>query len=366
MKELGHLQVYDLILKTRTPLFVGSGKKYVKKEYLFDPKGRRASFLKEDAFFQLLTDRNLEERYEQFMRGEQDNLHAFLTQDCQLRPEEVRSVIRYSVDASDAEVVKDKKREIHGFIRNAAGQVYLPGSSVKGAIRTALLLEKIQAELPEKDTDQRKRVLASRKREKEIPEGRYLNLLELRTRDGKAMDDAVNSIMRGVQISDSLPVPDSQMILSKKMDVNQDGEAHTITCVRECIRPEVELHLKLTLDQSVCKGSITKDSLLQTVDSFADHYYKTYVEKFRKPVNSVYKEYQNCLILGGGVGFFSKTLAYPYWGAEEALKWVSDRLDRSFPKHHHKSDQEISPRMLKYAQYGGKLYPYGVCEVDIR
>lgn len=180
------------------------------------------------------------------------------------------------------------------------------------------------------------------------------------------MDDAVNSIMRGVQISDSLPVPDSQMMLSKKMDVNQDGEAHTITCVRECIRPEVELHLKLTLDQSVCKGSITKDSLLQTVDSFADHYYKTYVEKFRKPVNSVYKEYQNCLILGGGVGFFSKTLAYPYWGAEEALKWVSDRLDRSFPKHHHKSDQEISPRMLKYAQYGGKLYPYGVCEVDIR
>ena len=224
MKELGHLQVYDLILRTRTPLFVGSGKKYVKKEYLFDPKSKRASFLKEDAFFQLLTDRNLEERYEQFMRGEQDNLYAFLTRDCQLRPEEVRSVIRYSVDASDATVVKDKKREIHGFIRNAAGQVYLPGSSVKGAIRTALLLEKMQEELPEKDEDQRKRVLASRKREKEIPEGRYLNLLELRTRDGKVLDDAVNSIMRGLQISDSLPVPDSQMMLSKKVDVNQDGD----------------------------------------------------------------------------------------------------------------------------------------------
>ena len=40
MKELGHLQVYDLILRTRTPLFVGSGKKYVKKEYLFDPKSK--------------------------------------------------------------------------------------------------------------------------------------------------------------------------------------------------------------------------------------------------------------------------------------------------------------------------------------
>ena len=211
-------------------------------------------------FFQLLTDRNLEERYEQFMRGEQDNLYAFLTRDCQLRPEEVRSVIRYSVDASDATVVKDKKREIHGFIRNAAGQVYLPGSSVKGAIRTALLLEKMQAELPKKDEEKRNRMLALRKEKEEIPEGRYLNLLELRTKDGKIVDDAVNSIMRGLQISDSLPVPDSQMMLSKKVDVNQDGEAHTITCVRECIRPEVELHLKLTLDQSVCKGSITKDT----------------------------------------------------------------------------------------------------------
>lgn len=366
MKELGHLQVYDLILRTRTPLFVGGGKKYVKKEYLFDPKSKRASFLKEDAFFQLLTDRNLEERYEQFILGEQDSLYEFLTRDCQLRPEEVRSVIRYSVDASDAALVKDKKRVIHGFIRNAAGQVYLPGSSVKGAIRTALLLEKIQAELPEKDEEEWNRVLASRKREKEIPEGRYLNLLELRTRDGKVMDDAVNSIMRGVQISDSLPVPDSQMMLSKKVDVNQDGEAHTITCVRECIRPEVELHLKLTLDQSVCKGGITKDSLLQTVDSFADDYYKTYVEMFRKPVNSAYEEYQKCLILGGGAGFFSKTLAYPYWGAEEAFKRVSCKLDQLFPGHHHGKDQEISPRMLKYAQYGGALYPYGVCEVDIQ
>lgn len=366
MKELGHLQVYDLILRTRAPLFVGSGKKYVKKEYLFDPKSKRASFLKEDAFFQLLTDRNLEERYEQFMRGEQDNLYAFLTRDCQLRPEEVRSVIRYSIDASDVTVILNKKREIHGFLRNAAGQVYLPGSSVKGAIRTALLLEKIRAESPEEDEEKRNRVLALRKGEKEIPEGRYLNQLPLRTRDGKVMDDAVNSIMRGLQISDSLPVPDSQMMLSKKLDVNQDGEAHTITCVRECIRPEVELHLKLTLDQSVCQGRVTRESLLQTIGRFADVYYDTYVEKFREPENSAYEEYQNCLILGGGAGFFSKTLAYPYWGAEEALRRVSNRLDQSFPKHHHQADQEISPRMLKYAQYGGELYPYGVCEVDIR
>lgn len=49
MKELGHLQVYDLILRTRTPLFVGSGKKYVKKEYLFDPKSKCSCTVRKQA-----------------------------------------------------------------------------------------------------------------------------------------------------------------------------------------------------------------------------------------------------------------------------------------------------------------------------
>lgn len=363
MREQGHLQVYDLILKTRTPLFVGNGKKYVKKEYLYQPKTKQVSFLNEDAFFRLLTDRRLEKRFEQFIRGNEEDLYVFLTRDCRVPPQEVHAIVRYSVDASDAQVVKDKERVIHGFIRNAAGQVYLPGSSVKGAFRTALLLEQMQAELSESN---RETMLKLRKRKQEIPEGRYLNQLQLRTRDGKVLDDAVNSIMRGLQISDSLPVPDSQMMLSGKLDVDRDGGEHSVACIRECIRPEVELHLKLTLDQSVCAGRMTKESLLRTVESFADDYYSRYVKKFAEPENSAYEEYRNCLILGGGAGFFSKTLAYPYWGAEEARRRVSDKLNQSFRGHHHKEDEDISPRMLKYAQYRGERYPYGVCEVDIQ
>ena len=42
MKELGHLQVYDLILKTRTPLFVGSGNSLGWKR---DPYDERTCYL---------------------------------------------------------------------------------------------------------------------------------------------------------------------------------------------------------------------------------------------------------------------------------------------------------------------------------
>ena len=34
MKQEGHLQVFDLALATRSPVFIGCGKSYTKKEYL--------------------------------------------------------------------------------------------------------------------------------------------------------------------------------------------------------------------------------------------------------------------------------------------------------------------------------------------
>ena len=112
---------------------------------------------------------------------------------------------------------------------NAAGARFIYRAAASKCHSHGIALGKIQARVAREKTRISGLGVGIAQREKEIPEGRYLNLLELRTGDGKVMDDAVNSIMRGVQISDSLPVPDSQMMLSEKMDVNQDGEAHTIT-----------------------------------------------------------------------------------------------------------------------------------------
>ena len=75
---------------------------------------------------------------------------------------------------------------------------------------------------------------------------------------------------------------------------------------------------------------------------------------------------QNCLILGGGAGFLSKTLTYPYYGEQEGLKRVAENMCH-FRNHHHEQDKilGISPHMMKYKKFGGKLYPFGLCEVDI-
>ena len=61
----GQLEVFDLTLTAKAPVFIGSGKSYVKKEYVFlTPRFARVScdevmLLDETKFFHLLLERKL-------------------------------------------------------------------------------------------------------------------------------------------------------------------------------------------------------------------------------------------------------------------------------------------------------------------
>ena len=181
------------------------------------------------------------------------------------------------------------------------------------------------------------------------------------------LDDAVNSILRGLSISDSLPVSDTCMILAGKTDADPNGQTHRINLCRECIRPGTKLHFKLTLDQSVLHQKITAEGLMRSIRTFDSFYEKTYLCHFTAPRHAAEVSYDNTLFLGGGVGFFSKTLTYPYLGEKDGLQAAINELNRSFRKHRHEEDRVdgISPRTIKYALYEGELYPYGLCEVKL-
>ena len=358
-------EVFDLVLTTKAPVFIGSGKNYVKKEYAFlNPQYARVSheqvlLLDETKFFSMLLQRGLVDKYESFMLGTHTDLYRFLTSECGMKLSEITAVSRYSIDVGDALDREHSLKEINAFVRGADGKAYIPGSSVKGALRTAILTEMIL-----KDIDSH--VLQNVK--DGFPEGRYLNTIALKKdRSGNAMNDAVNSIMRGLSISDSLPIDDKCMMLAGKIDADVNGETHKINICRECVKPGTKMRFKLTLDQSVLRGIITAESLMRSIRTFDSFYEKTYLKHFAAPCNVANFSYDDALLLGGGAGFLSKTLIYPYLGEKEGLHASIDILDRAFRKHYHKEDREcgISPRTIKYASYGGKLYPYGLCEVKI-
>ena len=366
MTAFEHLQVYDLVLTARAPVFVGSGQQRKKNEYIFNPITNYVQMLDTEAFLKFLVERGLDNDYEQFIMYGGGRLYNFL-RDHGVKAGEIKSFCLYETNALDALDKDHSLKEIHTFVRNSASQVYVPGSSVKGALRTVILSSMISQEkkgnwpnAPKKDI---------KARQMQTLEGEYLNTLDLKKdRNGQRVNDAVNSIMRGISVSDSLPISDRNIILCDKEDERMSGEVKKLPLCRECLRPETTLSFKLTLDRSVLPEYIDNQWLMNVIRQFDDFYFDNYLQKSVQLECMADVLYYDFLILGGGAGFFSKALPYQYLGMETGLEKVSNSMMLQFPKHHHEIDAPkhgISPRTMKYCKYNGQLYPYGLCGVKI-
>ena len=362
MKAMEHLETYRLTLRTLGPLFVGSGYKYYKHDYLFDPQRRTVSIIREEALFRWLVESGNLDAYEQFVlankskspdRKPQDENLQILLDRLHISPQAREKLIRYTIGAGNVLDAGHSLKEISAFVRNGAGEAYVPGSSVKGALRTAILFREIR----------RCGSLPSKKRGT-IPEESYLNVLEQNPRQ---RDNAINSLLRGLSVSDSAPIPDAQLTLARKVDVRTDSVQKTPNVLRECVRSGAELSFQLTLDRSILGGRLQASDILAAITDFFAYYRAKFNAHF-PTVDASAPARGAHLFLGGGSGFFSKTVVYPYLGYDRALQEVEQMMQRSFRKHHHEwdaSEHGISPHMLKYGQTAQELHEFGLCEVKL-
>ena len=361
-----HLSVYDLTLTTRAPLHVGSGSKCAKTDYLYNPRTQTVSMLDPDKLLPWLLSRRLEERYERFILSGNTNMFYFF-RDCGISDREIEGLCMYRVNASDALDDSHSLKEIWSFVRDSRHRAYIPGSSVKGALRTVLLATRMTTEKKGSWPDAQNK--SQRARQMQSLEGQYLNTMPLkRDRAGNLVNDPVNSLLRGISISDSAPIRDEDLILVGKIDANEKGEYKKLPLSRECIRPGTELHFKLTLDHAVLRDGDPAAVLMERIRAFDRFYQRNVLSRFTPPSGCAAVDWQDVLILGGGAGFFAKTLAYPYLGMQQGSRYTQKIMTEPFSKHRHEQDIEkhgISPHTMKYGQFQGKLYPYGVCGVKI-
>ncbi len=359
------LEVYDLKLTVVTPFFVGDGIELDKRSYLYNQSKKTVSMIDPERLFKLIVDSRLTDAYEAFMLGGGKDLYEFLRYN-RVPEQAINELILYSVDAENAIVEdkygKPKPQNIHTFIRDAYGNPYVPGSSVKGALRTIILQKLILGDRNRPDMDTNDKHFST-DFDKALS-SRYINTLKLH----KEQTNPLNSIMRGIRISDSKPLSNSALTLSKKIDVHTNGFDQAIPVVRETLKPQSEIHFKLTLDQGLLQSRITPDYIIDAVNRYADYYYDTYIMKFKKAYDEADIDYNDCLIFGGGSGFFTKSLLYPYFGEERALKITSELMKRNYKNGKHYLDpmKGISPRTLKYTKFRQKLLPLGVCKIEIK
>jgi CRISPR-associated protein Csm5 len=364
------LRTYALRVETIGPLYVGSGQTIGKKEYIFVPQEKRVYIPDLRRMQQFLSRAHLLERYEDYLLHDSYDFLRWLRNN-QVPPSEYKKFTAYTVASGDAVFENRGKKEILTFQKDAYGCPYVPGSSVKGALRTILLGAEILSQPQKYSADGERiqqadlRVGRTRMLKNEMDQLEQKAFYSLK-RDEKRLGDAVNDSLCGLRISDSKPLRVEDLVLCQKVDVTTDGMKMNLPILRECIRPGVTIEFRVTIDPQQC--NLTPERLLQAVQRFLEYYNVC----FRNAFPQIPKLPQQRLIyLGGGCGYAAKTITYPLLGTD-GYKRVSCVIDATLPRevarqHGHTRDTQkgVSPHMLKCTRYNGNIYEMGACRLSI-
>jgi CRISPR-associated protein Csm5 len=368
-----HLESYRVQLNTLSPVFIGSGKKITKKEYIYFKKGNRVIVPEFHKLFQLLDKKGMIDEYILFMESRQNDLYYWLRSKNISLPE-VERIKEYELDAGDAIIPGKSFRGLWLFVKDNFGNLYIPGSSLKGAIRTALLA-KMAHDNPQKSRNHLKELADSLNQVNRYKRGHFnADAARIESEHIHSLSfnnnrrEMVNSVMRGIQVSDSRPVSTDNLIVCSKIDVDTSGSETALPTFRECIKPRTPISFTITLDNNMLSTvGITLEYIRDAIKLFSQLQYKYYISKFSLPPNFDETEANNGmeLFIGGGAGFVSKTIIYPI-GRENALAFTGKLLNKLFYRHKHLRDitYGVSPRMLKCTKYRGKLFMFGKSEVE--
>lgn len=362
---------YQITLRAEGPIHIGDGGKIGKKEYIFHRGKVYVPDMVELCRF--LDSQGLLASYENFFlnKNELDKRKGFtswleenhlLDPDHPLEPD--TPWIAYSMDGADLR--RSKRKEILTFVKDPYGCPYIPGSSLKGMLRTILLSDMVLRDRAKLGATQNSvRQAASRMKIELLPqetenlEQRFFHTLH---RPKVDPSNKVNDMMSGFRVSDSRPLCAKDLILCQKIDLTINGQERPLPILRECLRPGTQVTFDLSLADSF---PFSPAQLIQAAERCQREYDQCFAQAF--PLNLV-QGGDGIAYLGGGAGYASKTATYPLLGINDGVATVGRILHKQQWKHKHDQDvrKGVSPHMLKCARYGGKLYEMGACSIAIK
>ncbi len=273
-----YLKRYRMKITAIGPIHVGDGKQLKKTEYLYDKQRNRVFVLDSMKMYTYLEKEKLLDRFQDYVlgMGKNANLFPFL-QNQNIPRESWESWKSYDYGISVRE--NTSLNEIHSFVKDANGNPYIPGSSIKGMIRTALLayllgnkkegrdeegmfsyrdidkgkIQSICRTVKQGRVDKGKKGLRN-----EVGELEALAFHQLDLKDGNRVENqknAVCSILRGLLVRDSQPLSLMDLDLAQKVDlfsentrrrdsrVSRDVKEKTnaISTFKEVLRPGTEI-----------------------------------------------------------------------------------------------------------------------------
>lgn len=374
-----------MCLKVVTPINIADGIVLGAKDYLYDSRRQKVYFLNLHQWHLFIYKHMLLEKYESYLanfRDKQSLLEWLRMQGYDI--DDVRTVITSEAQATVNLMDSERKKtlnDISRHIQQPDGSLYVPGSSIKGVFRTAILYSLLQKrqDIKVKYWRQIQEKISSnyfkpyRDFNKLISdlENELLHTLRLLA-DNIRSNNAVCSAMRSLQVSDTYASRNMQTAILQKVDGGFDkfGKASPkkLPIFRECMLPEAELFFDVKIEKAVMNtiGINSVDDLLKATHSFFAAVTDLLQQAFGKEYQEAFQGVAaGNMFLGGNTGFLSKTLlAMLAPDKDTAKNTIKVLLDKSFKTHKHLlRDKVIAPRTLKCTNYNGKLMLMGVAEV---
>lgn len=386
------LRTYRLRLETLAPVFIGSGGKINKKEYILD--GEEALIPDMRKMYEGLRRAGLAGEYEDYLLNRKGGDLGIWLERNRIGRETYLPWIAYTLDSGDVDFDRENpKREVMTFVKDAYGCPYVPGSSVKGMLRTVLLASELMT-YPEKYDGVKRSILSEQEKafQKERPDRRYLQrekaemeqtAFHILQRPDTKKADAVNDLFAAIRIGDSRPLSTEDLVLCQKVDMKPDGKEKYLPkylpLARECLKPGIFIECDLTVDEGMLHERnvpvLTPEKIMNAVSRFHKMYQEVFRGKFKDMPESDMQpgdeEESRSVYLGGGCGFLSKTEVYPMFGGREGVKNTQEifrrTLGKQYRQHKHDLDakRNVSPHVYKLTYYRDQAYEMGKCRISI-
>lgn len=383
-KRINHAQ---LLLTVVSPTNIGGPETLTTKDYMYNYDSGEVYLLNNYEWFRFLSRHNKLAEFELYMQDEMVRPNGRTMYDwaknaigaSQLTKDTLGSAIGSIMKSSIYN--KGRKNSLNDItpqIRGANGDVYIPGSSIKGVIDSAIISHMLRNNKAFRSTVQRelRKVLEVYKRKnarnlfKDIFKMVNLAILKhihvLTNNEGKPFKGILANAFRGISISDAMPMGAIQTEVLKKEDscIDEDG-THAISVHRECILPNQKFSFTVTLDTAMTKeiGITSIDQVLDILQEDFDATHKLLASKFKKVSPSIFKALEPAnAYIGSNTGFVQKTIIMAAFTDDEktGIDIIKAILDVNFQKaEHDRKDTVMAPRAIKLVKWNGNYYEMG-------
>ena len=382
----------QLSLTIVSPTNIGGPETLTTKDYMYNYHTGEVYLLNNYEWFCFLERHNKLAEFEAYMQNEMVRSNGRTMYDwaiqvlgkSQLTREALGPAVRSVMKAAAYnQGLKNSLNDIIPQIRGVDGRVYIPGSSIKGVIDSAIISHmlrtnskfrsSVQQQLEDllykysvnkNDKRRAKREISSILRKVNDLITNQISVLV--DKNGRQFKGILASAFRGISVSDAMSNNIIQTEVLKKEDagVDEDG-THAISVNRECILPNQTLSFMLTLDTAMTKelGITSIDQVLEILQQDFDATHELLISKFTKVNPSVFKALEPAnAFIGGNTGFIQKTVIMAAFTDDinKGIEVIRALLDVNFQKAgHDRKDKFMAPRAIKLVKWNGHYYEMG-------